>query len=217
MAYAEDDVTAGLMAVLCTTTFQGASDLLAEQGQRIPARTLDRWCKDQHVVRFEKLREQYAPRIEAQLANDLLSNARLAAETERMAIEAARIELENGSAKEPSKIARDLSQVKSQSVDKRLSLQGRPTQITEKRDINEIVRALVGLKVVSVTAPEHVADATASSIQPRQLTPSTSKSVQTVGVDPEPVKVKRPGAMVWSDEAGEMVYESFSDREGVPS
>ena len=209
-AFPDELVTAGLAAVLCTTTYAGASDLLAEQGHQISGRTLERWCKDTHVVRFEKLREEWAPRIEASLANDLLGNARLAAETERLAIEAAREELIDGTAKEPSKIARDLSQVKAQSVDKRLALQGRPTDIKENRDISEIVRALVGMNVASIAAPVDVADATAASIRPpqRQL-PSPPVP------EPQPERERRPGAMVWSDEAGEMVYESFSDREGV--
>jgi hypothetical protein len=148
--HSDEDVTAGLMAVIGTTTFVEAAALLAGEGRSIGEKTLREWVKETKVTQFEKLREEWAPKIEASLANNLLENARLAAETERMAIEQARTELQEGRAKEPAKIARDLSQVKSQAIDKRLALQGRPTQITERRDVNEIVRALVGLKVVQV-------------------------------------------------------------------
>jgi hypothetical protein len=149
--YSDEDVTAGLMAVIGTSTFVEAAAMCAGEGRSISEKTLREWVKETRVVQFEKLREEWAPKIEASLANNLLDNARLAAETERLAIEQARTELEEGRAKEPAKIARDLSQVRSQAIDKRLALQGRPTQITERRDVNEIVRALVGMKVVQVT------------------------------------------------------------------
>jgi hypothetical protein len=160
MALSEEDVIAGMMAVIGTTSWPEAVRVLKDEGRDIGESTLRQWCKETRAVQYEQLREQWAGKIEAQLANSLLDNARLAAETERLAIEAAKTSLENKTAREPSKIARDLSQVKAQSVDKRLALQGRPTQITERRDLNEIVRALVGMKVAVIQDPAVVPDAT---------------------------------------------------------
>ncbi len=161
-----EDVTAGLMAVIGSATFREAEQTLKAEGRDIHESTLRRWCKEDHAVRFEKMREEWGPKIEAQLASNLLDNARLAAATERLAIERAKTSLEDGSAREPAKMARDISQVKAQAIDKRLALQGRPTQITEKRDVNEIVRALVGMRVLQVASLEQVPDATAASLQP---------------------------------------------------
>lgn len=161
--FSDEQVKQALLAVVGNPTYESASETLDQEGLQVSAVTLRRWAKDTHVVQFEKLREEWAPKIEAQLANNLLDNARLAAETERLAIERAHDELTRGVAREPAKIARDLSQVKSQSVDKRLALQGRPTQITERRDVNEIVRALVGMKVVQVAEPLPAIEATSSS------------------------------------------------------
>lgn len=220
VAYTDTTIAAGMMAVIASTSYAEAAALMRERGSPVSEATLRRWCKDEHVVRFEKLREAHAPRIEAQLANDLLSNARLAAETERLAIEAARTELLEGTAKEPAKIARDLSQVKAQSVDKRLALQGRPTQITERRDINEIVRALVGMNVARVAEPIQVADATARSVrpaaaieppQPQQHPQEPPQPAEPVLPEAEPPAEpkKRHGELVWSDELGEQVFESF--------
>lgn len=152
--YRDEDVTAAFMALIASGgNYAEASRFCATQGIMVPESTLRGWATDTHGVRYQKLREEWAPRIEGALAEQMLDNARAAAEVERMAIEAARAQLEDGSAKEPAKIARDLSQVKSQSVDKRLALQGRPTQVTENRGINEIVTALQGMKVAVVVQP----------------------------------------------------------------
>lgn len=155
MAHSEEDVIGGMLAVIGSTSFEEAS-----QKCGIPASTLKDWCNTSRVAQYEKLREDWAGKIEAQLASDLLDNARLASRTERLAIEAAKTSLENETAREPAKIARDISQVKAQAIDKRLALQGRPTQITERRDVGEIVRALVGMRVLTVSEPEEIPDAT---------------------------------------------------------
>lgn len=166
MAYAEEEVIAGMLAVIAHTSYPDAVRALNADGREISEETLRRWCKETKTVQFEKLREEWGGKIEAQLANNFLDNARFAAQVERQALEAVKKSLDNNTAREPAKIARDLSQVKSQSVDKRLALQGRPTQITERRDLNEIVRALVGMKVAVIEEAEAVPDATAATLRP---------------------------------------------------
>ena len=49
---------------------------------------------------------------------------------------------------DPSRVLRDLSQVRTQAIDKRLALEGRPTQIIEKRSPDEILAKLEALGVV---------------------------------------------------------------------
>lgn len=99
---------------------------------------------------FQKRREQLAPRLEAKLADDMLANAMRATNAEAFCIERIEEMLEEGRVQDPSRVARDLSQIRTQAVDKRLALQGRPTQITEHRDVSELVNALVGMKVAEV-------------------------------------------------------------------
>jgi hypothetical protein len=166
MAYTEEDVIAGMMAVIGHTSYADAARYLQSDGREINEETLRRWCRETKTVQFEKMRDEWAGQIEAQLANNLLDNARLAAQVERQAIEATKDSLDNKTAREPAKIARDLSQVKAQSVDKRLALQGRPTQISERRGISEIVKALVGMRVAVIEEAEVVPDATAASLRP---------------------------------------------------
>lgn len=141
-------VERALAAMAAYPDLAQASAYLAEQGYQANVDLLRTMRDVQFRDRFEKVRDSLAPRIEASLANDFLDNARMAAEVERMAVERTRQMLEEGKIAEPSRVARDLSQVKTQSVDKRLALQGRPTQITEHRDPREIVRALEAMRVV---------------------------------------------------------------------
>lgn len=150
VAYSDEVVKAGLLAIIATLSYEDAAKALETQGMKVDAKTLSRWAREDHVVEYEKLREQWAPKIEAQLANNFLDNARAASEAEREAIDRSMIMLKLGKAQDPSRMARDLSQVKSQSVDKRLALQGRPTQITERRDIRQIVNKLQQMGAVKV-------------------------------------------------------------------
>ena len=123
---------------------------------------------DAHVALLEpylKRREQLAPRfVEAKLAEDLLQEAGSATEAIAFAVEQTYERLAKGEIADPARAARDLSQIETQAVDKRLALQGRPTQISEHRSPDEIVRALEGMGVVKKvdaegTAIEETADA----------------------------------------------------------
>jgi hypothetical protein len=138
-----------------------AHKYLADQGYRIELARLKRWRDEDYAERFEEIRSNLAPRLENTLANDMLATAREANEVARQAIETTRKRLNAGKIEDSSRVARDLSQVSVQSVDKRLALQGRPTHVTEHRNIGELVNALVGLKVAEVieAAPEDVEDA----------------------------------------------------------
>jgi hypothetical protein len=92
-------------------------------------------------------RKELAPQREGRLADNLLSIAERASETTNLAVEHCMKLLEAGKVQDPSKMARDLQQVTTQAVDKRLALQGRPTTIVEKRNVDELVRALESLGV----------------------------------------------------------------------
>ncbi len=106
-----------------------------------------------YKAELEEIREQLAPRVEAIRANDMLDNAGLATELERMCMERLQTQLEQGRVKDPARVARDLADLKAKNVDKRLAVQGRPTQITETRNLAEIVKALQGLGVAEVIDP----------------------------------------------------------------
>lgn len=150
----KDTVAMELMytALVAYPSLERASAFMAEQGYEISTSKLAVYRDGRvpgHDVYLER-RKELAPRLEAILADDMLGQAQRATEVSNMAIEKTQQLLEEGKVNDPSRVARDLSQVAAQSVDKRLALQGRPTQVTANRSIDELTRALVGLGVAQV-------------------------------------------------------------------
>lgn len=155
-----------ITAMIVCESDEQAVEMLAEQGVRTSVAQLD-VIRNGGIAtrqRFEERRDELAPALEAIFANDLLDNARRASLITSIALDKTRELLERGKVEDPARVARDLSQVMSQSVEKRLAVQGRPTQIVEHRDVGEIVRALEAMKVIQVvdsTAIEVTSDADA--------------------------------------------------------
>jgi hypothetical protein len=145
------DVECVATALVLAPTLEDAVEILAAQGATVTVDTLRVWRdRDPFIsVRYEKRRTELAPQLEPIFANDLLDNARRAALVISLAIEKTKELLEAGEVRDPSRVARDLSQVMAQSVEKRQTIQGHPTQIVEHRDVAEIVRQLVALGVVT--------------------------------------------------------------------
>lgn len=98
--------------------------------------------------RYERAVEEAEFRKSKLLEAELLDNAALASVAERMAVEGALKLLESGRARDPSRIARDLADVKAKNIDKRALLKGTPTAIVETRNAEEILKALQGMGVM---------------------------------------------------------------------
>lgn len=150
----ELDIEKAFTAMILTGSLADAVDVLREQGFTTTEDTLEQLrSHNLRRERYEARRNELAPVLEGMLANDLLDTARLATTVEHLAITKTWELLQTGRITDPSvasKVARDLSQVRTQSIDKRLAIQGRPTQITEHRTMSEILRQLRALKVVEV-------------------------------------------------------------------
>lgn len=155
----EVNVELAIAAIALCPTLEDASGYLKEQHgiQASPEKLAV--MKRHHPERLEKAREQAAPHLEGVLANDMLDNASLATRVENVAIQRTLVMLEEGKMQDPSKVARDLADVKAKSVDKRLALQGRPTQITEHRSVDENWAALERMGVLVVDATSEPDDA----------------------------------------------------------
>lgn len=151
-------VDQALTAIIAYPTLEMAREYLKEHGYEADIKKLKAWRDVRFADRFQELRKEISPKIEAMLADDMLSNARLASEVEGIAIQHTKTMLEKGEVQDPSRVARDLSQVRSQAIDKRLALEGRPTKITETRNVEEVVRALEGLGVVKAVDATVVED-----------------------------------------------------------
>lgn len=132
------------MALAASPTAEAACEYLqAEHGlTAVPSKltTMARYRSQQ----YEELRDKIAPLKENSLTNNLRDNALYASEVTKVAMEQLleRLQLGRAPAKDLGKIARDIADVQSKSVDKMMTLEGRPTQIVETRNPAEIIRAL---------------------------------------------------------------------------
>lgn len=149
-----------LTAVAVLPTLADAVAQLKDEGYTTTEVQLENWRKSK-AERYEEIRSELAPLLERHLANDMRSNAHLTVECERLVLEGAMKQIKEGrvSANEMPRMARDFSQVKAQSIDKLMTLEERPTHITENRTIEELGRSLVGLGVAEFV------DSTATEIE----------------------------------------------------
>lgn len=137
-----DDALTALIAFAGNAT--GAVRYLKEQGKRAPSYgTLLAWSRTKHWERYEELREKVAQNLENTLANDYLQAAQAATAAAGKAIRKAEERIDKDKDEDPARTAANLMSVARMATDKRLSLQGRPTQIHENRDATAILRGLV--------------------------------------------------------------------------
>ena len=118
---------------------------------RIPtSTTLRHWSRTTHWERFEQIREQWSTMRERSISNDMRDAAQEAVEAQRLAVVRARERLEAGRDDDPARSAANLARVAQSNVDKLLALTGRPSQITESRNAEEILRSLVAKGVLQL-------------------------------------------------------------------
>jgi hypothetical protein len=113
--------------------------------------------KSYKAADLEEARRELAPLHESKLTNDMLDEARRVTSVIDLAVRRTERLLERDAVSDPAKAARDLGQLRTQSIDKRLALEGRPTAIIEKRSAEEILSKLEALgiaKRVDVTVEE---------------------------------------------------------------
>lgn len=152
--YTQEEIDKCLTALVAYAGVANAAVKYLESiadGGRVPTPgTLAQWARTLHWERYEQLREQWAGKVEQTVANDMRDAAREAVEVQRLAVEKARERLEAGRDDDPARSAASLARVAQSNTDKLLSLTGRPTQITENRNVNEILRSLVAKGVLAL-------------------------------------------------------------------
>ena len=137
-----------LTAIALCPSLEDAKALIEDQGySNISVKALES-IKRAKGDDIEKLRTQLAPKLEKGLNNDLGDEARRATLIIDMALEHTESRLRRNEVAEPWKVAREVSQVRTQGIDKKLAQEGRPTSITETRNLDEVVRSLEALNVV---------------------------------------------------------------------
>lgn len=144
----ETDHQLAMAAMAAYPTLEQASEFLAEQGMTVSPAKLE-VHKRLYPDLYEEARRQIAPRLENNLTGNLLDTARVASEAMNVAVIRTRERLDKNMVTDPARTARDLADVIAKSVDKRLALEGRPTRITEHRDVDEIVRSLEAKGIIT--------------------------------------------------------------------
>lgn len=152
--------------------------LKAEKGIAISPATLKDW-KTRYGERYDRLREQNSASAEGTLAHEMREVALLAVGAERLAVEKTVERLESGEETDTARAAANLSRVAQSSVDKLMSLTGRPTQITETRDAFEIMRKLVQMGVLQ--APDEPTQIEEATLDPAPATPTAPAPRATQG------------------------------------
>jgi hypothetical protein len=146
----EVHVDLALATMAACPTLEIASEQMKKlHGITVSATKLDVF-KRAHLEEYEKLRNQLAPLREQSFANDMLDVAAMATQVEQVAVTHTLTLLSEGKISDPSKVARDLADVKAKNTDKRLAIQGRPTSIVEKRSVEDIWQQLERMGVVEV-------------------------------------------------------------------
>ena len=155
--YSEAEVKLGLEILAATGNAREASRRLAATGRLdvIPA-TLLSW-KKRYPEQFEAIQHDIRDQIDKAVVREARDIIREVAQVEMLAVEKTRIGLEDGSIKDPSTALRNLSTSKAINIDKVRLHEGNPTEIVEKRTIDQTFRALkqIGrMQVVDSTADE---------------------------------------------------------------
>lgn len=135
-----------------------ARKTLHAQGHDVSRATLYRWRTETYPERYRQVCDQLAPQVEAHVIELQRSLAVQATQTAIQAVELEQRRLRGGKVKDAAASARNLATVAGISVDKILSLSGRPTSVIEHRTVDDDLRALRAAGIVNGTA-EEVTDA----------------------------------------------------------
>jgi len=140
----------GLMAMIAWAgNAAAAARMLKAEGLDINHSTLNGW-KHSNAIRYDELREKHSASMEASLAHEMRDVAALASQATRLAIQKATDKLEANREDDPARAAANLARVSQSATDKLMTLTSRPVQITETRNVGEILRSLAAKGVIQI-------------------------------------------------------------------
>lgn len=144
----EIDTGLALSALAIQPTVEAASyHLETAHSLRLTPQRLER-LRQASLAEYNALCLKTTNDREKGLSEALMDNAAMAAHVVGLCIQRTQHRLQEGKIDDPSRTARDLSDVVAKSVDKKLAMEGRPTRITETRSVSDIVRALEGKNIL---------------------------------------------------------------------
>lgn len=155
---------------------QRARDLLELDStiDRVPSKTALHEWKHAHAERFNELRDQTRPKIEADAVRDYAVIVARTNELHLQGLEQTAATLHDLDAKDASAAVKNLAIAGGVAADKLLVFTDRPNQITERRDPEQILRAI---ESIAGTAEDITPEALTSESEPsnpRELSPPAS-------------------------------------------
>ena len=144
-AFDAEQITRGLVQVIACAGNASEADrrLRAEDKTwRVPLRTLQEWHTDTHAHRYRQLERDHGRELEALAIDSARRTLTLAAEVELLGLTQMREELQARKARDPSQMALNASKIKSANVDQVLKLTGRPTEVVEHRNADDLLDSL---------------------------------------------------------------------------
>ena len=139
-----------LMALAASPTPEDACAFLKEEHDIIAVPSKITAIARSRPAQFEELRQRIVPLKEKALTHNLLDNALYASDVVSVAMEQLTQRLAENRIKPEylSRVARDVADVQAKAIEKKMTLEGRPSVITETRNAAEIIGALERMKVV---------------------------------------------------------------------
>lgn len=125
---------------------QALRDLKVD-GLVVPEATLRGW---RDTDEYERIRQQYGYKLEEFMIAELRERMVEQSEVEKIALQKTREALENDEVRDPARTMRDVAHAKGQNIDKLRVMTGRPTDITENRSLDELVKALASLGIAKI-------------------------------------------------------------------
>lgn len=136
---------------LALVAITGNLNAVSEQ-TGIPKATLSYWRRQ---PRYQEIHDKLAPQLEQEIVRSLRESISLADQVEKAALALELQRIEAGDIKDSASSARNMATVKGINSDKLLQLTGRPTQITEHRNTDELLTRLERMGVaIEGTATE---------------------------------------------------------------
>ncbi len=164
--FTEDEIKQGLLAVIAMNGNVLAATRALEEADPpmfVNNTTLRAWVNKDHMIEYQRLRDEYEAQMEQHLADSFRGVAAQSVEVQSLALGAAKERLGKGVDSEPAKTAMLAARAGGTAVEKLMTLTNRPERITEQRDVSDVLRSLVGKGVLKMI-PQAVPDPPESSV-----------------------------------------------------
>ncbi len=164
----EQDITNGLVMIIsCGGNVNEAHRRLTSKGGNVPSLSVLKTWKTAHVDRYRELERKHGPQLEDIAVDNARRAMVLAAQVEQKGLESVIDAQKKAGYRTGSQDALNASKIKAAQVDQILKLTGRPTEITEHRNADDVMDSL--MRKLGIPIDEPITDATI--IEPREITP----------------------------------------------